>query len=499
MKKEVAGWTAIDVCASGLYGITVLPPRQLGNKPFVAKFGFVPCAGLSVESLTELAKKVSLPNCPWVLALGHGEYNLLVIPEPSVQQSELEQSVRWAVSTMIDSPLGTGSVDFMKIPTIERLPHRAPHLYAAFAKSETVSKINSVFQHAGIELESIDVRETAQRNIASLTESPEKGSVLLLINKQGVQLTITYNGSLFLDRFIEEALFIDDSHDADARERACERLILQLQRSLDFIGRTLPFIDVERVHVVSALGELDHAEIISQRLELPIEILDLTSVFDLSQTPDLQIRDAQPAYFTALGAAARLISSCQQLNLQVKREKNGLDLVWRELLAILLVLISLLIFWWQNQADVEAAHKRQLVSEQELQNAKNRLQQGLTQVGLDANVETLKQQAKAAREVLAQASGLGNQQGLAHYFALLTRITEKDLWLTDVVVGNAGKSIHLSGRAMDKESVLRYARQLNTQFAQYGVQFTSMEINSEMLGTQADGKPQLVVVSFKLY
>lgn len=498
-KKQVSGWTAIDVDTDGLYGVTVLPPRQFGGKPFVAKFGFVPCTELNVESLTALAKKIAIPGCPWVLTLKHGEYNLLVVPEPSVPQNELEQSVRWSVGTMIDAPVGDGSVAAMQIPTIERLPNRTPHLYAAFAKSEMISNINAIFQQAGIELDTIDVRETAQRNIATLAETTEKGSVLLVINKQGVQLTITYDGALFLDRFIEEVLFIDDSHDADARERACERLILQLQRSLDFIGRTLPFIDIERVLVVSAVGELDHAEAISQRLELPVAILDLASVFDLSQTAGLLMKETQPAYFTALGAAARLVSPCQQLNLQVKREKNGLALVQWELIAILVALISLLGFWWKNQVDVEAAHKRELVSAQELQNAKTKLQQGLTQIGLDANVETLQQQVRAAREVLTQASGLGAQQGLAGYFSLLTRITEKDLWLTEIVVGKGGKSIQLSGRAMDKEAVLSYARKLNTQFATYGVQFTAMELNSELIGTRADGKPQLVVVAFKLY
>jgi hypothetical protein len=104
-KKGDAGWTSVAVEADGLYGVTVLAPQKPGGKPRVVKCASIAGDQLDAESLSKLSSKISVPGCPWALSLSRKEYNILVVPEPSVQRDEFDQAVRWLISDMIDYPV----------------------------------------------------------------------------------------------------------------------------------------------------------------------------------------------------------------------------------------------------------------------------------------------------------------------------------------------------------------------------------------------------------
>jgi len=309
-KKGDAGWTAVDARDEGLAGVTVLAPHAPGGKPRVAACAILPGAKLDVDSLIALGKKVSVGACPWTLPLQHKTYSILVVPEPSVKPDEIDQSVRWSIDPLIDYPVDDASIAWMRIPTANLLQNRPhdPQLYVIAARYDLIAEHKALFQKAGVALRAIDVRETAQRNIAALAEKPGEGVGLLLIGGQGVQFTVSFNGELYLDRFFEESLF-DSAEDADAQARACERIVLQIQRSLDFVGRNLPFIDVHRILLAPMPGHLELGDFISRHLPVPVESLDLASLFDFSLTPELARQETQALCFSALGAALRFLKS----------------------------------------------------------------------------------------------------------------------------------------------------------------------------------------------
>ncbi|MDO9449390.1 MAG: hypothetical protein Q7J21_02815 [Rugosibacter sp.] len=312
-KKKDAGWTAIDVGSDGVHGVSVLAPRTPGDKPRVVKCGAMPGQRLDADTLIRLARKISVPGCPWTLPLSRKEYNLLVVQEPTVQPDEFEQSMRWSISTLIDYPVDEANIAWMKIPTVTLLPNRPPQMYVVVVKSEIVAWYSALFQQAKVPLQAISVRETAQRNIAVLGGGPGEGTGLLSIGKHGVYFTATFNGELYLDRFVEESLFVapltDAAHAPIEEERACERIVLQVQRSLDFISRNLQFIDINRLLMAPMPAYPDMGDFISQHIQVPVEALDLASIFDFSQTPELALRENQAPYFFALGAALQFMEN----------------------------------------------------------------------------------------------------------------------------------------------------------------------------------------------
>jgi type II secretory pathway pseudopilin PulG len=190
----------------------------------------------------------------------------------------------------------------------------------------------------------------------------------------------------------------------------------------------------------------------------------------------------------------------QQINLLVSK-KIGLKSVWVASAALGLLLLVLLGVWGMRQAELAAARETQAASALQLQQTQARLQALMQPQGADlgAEIAALKPEADAAQKLLAQAGDLGSQQGYAGYFSLLATVTEDGLWLTGVTVEKTGKTVRISGHALHKESVLRYARRLNDLFAGDGVQFTALEISPLTAGKPGDLNPLLTAVAFKLY
>jgi len=97
-----------------------------------------------------------------------------------------------------------------------------------------------------------------------------------------------------------------EAADSAARAQLHERAGMQLLRSIDVIGRSYPFMSVERVVVAAAPETLGLCEFLTAQLPLKVEPLDLNQVFDLSKVPELAQSPAlQARCLVPLGAALR--------------------------------------------------------------------------------------------------------------------------------------------------------------------------------------------------
>jgi len=300
------GWTAVDAGPGGtLVGVSVRNSTRTGARPQVLKCARSAKGDAGAEALTELARKVGVIGFPWTLPLRRSDYKMLVIAEPPVAASEMELSLRWTLGSMIDFPIDEANVAWMRIPTADLLAGRAKHIYAIVSRREVVEGRAAMFHKAKLNLRAVDVRETAQRNVAALLEKKGEGLGLLSLGPHGVTITFTFGGELYLDRFIEQSLDEIVAADEAGREKIFERIALQLSRSVDFISRSFPFMAVERLVLAPLPAPMGLFDYLVQNLAMKVEMLDLASVFDLSLVPDLRAPENQSIYFFALGAALR--------------------------------------------------------------------------------------------------------------------------------------------------------------------------------------------------
>jgi hypothetical protein len=119
-----------------------------------------------------------------------------------------------------------------------------------------------------------------------------------------------------------------------------------------------------------------------------------------------------------------------------------------------------------------------------------------------AEIEALQARLLLAQQMgaLAGNDSLGNPAGYLPHFATLSSVSEKNLWLTSILISDGGTVVHLAGRALRSESVLGYAAKVNRAFSAQGVHFESVEMTPED-STRSDalGKPLLGSVGFKLF
>ncbi len=275
------------------------------GKPQVVKCGTMSEPEFGAGGLAQLARKIAVSQFQWTLPLARGDYKMVVLPEPAVKPAEMAESVRWSLGTVLEYPVEEAAVDWMPIPTLKHVPQRQPHLYAVVARNEVIRQRAETFRQAKMTLHAVDIRETAQRNIAARLEKPGEALGMVAVNAQGVQITFTFEGDLYLDRFIEAPLATAVAGDNESRTRMFERITLQVQRSLDFLHRTLSFMRVGRIVMAPLPAPIALREHLAQNIAESVEMLDLASVFDFSLTPELAPEENQARYFVALGAALR--------------------------------------------------------------------------------------------------------------------------------------------------------------------------------------------------
>jgi len=198
----------------------------------------------------------------------------------------------------------------------------------------------------------------------------------------------------------------------------------------------------------------------------------------------------------------------QQINL-LARERSQVGSTFLALAAVVLAVLGLLAYDAMLRVESDQLQRaandgqRQLAQVRtSLQAMRQRTDSSNDTTAIKAEIDALKPRAEAVKQLLeAVGSGsLGSPDGYAQYLSALATVSEDGLWITSFSVGNAGKLVSLSGRALRSESIMRYAKRLNEAFASQGVQFNSVEMTPENLVKAGEaGKPLLSTVAFKLF
>lgn len=319
-KTAQAPWTAVDAGVPEAWVVaSVLGSLNPGSKPRVIQVGQSDHHGqgwdpAAVAALLDARKNRS---GSLVAVLARGDYQLMLLPRPPVPVAELERSVRWAIAPQVDFPVDNAVLVTMELPavrTAESSPTAAmspaadeaqKSMYVVAAQQEAVQAASEAFKTAGHALDVVDIRETAQRNIAALLETPDECLCLLRMFAAGFQLTFTHRGELYLDRFIAQPIDALQAGDEFERERLIERIVQQTLLSVSHIQTHHPGLSVQRVVLCPLPIALNLNSSLQQQLGLPVETLDLSDVFDLTDVPQLQDAGQQARYFVALGAALR--------------------------------------------------------------------------------------------------------------------------------------------------------------------------------------------------
>lgn len=235
--------------------------------------------------------------------LNWGEYHLLQVEAPTVAQEERADALRWRVKEMVDFPVDRAGIAVLDIPSASG-PNRAPQVFVVAASHDVLGPRIRLFQDAKVPLCAIDIPELAQRNVAALYEAENRGLAFLSFGQDGGRLTLTCGGELCFARHIDistEAL----TTASDEPGGLYERVLLDIQRSLDNFDRNFSSVSLSRLVVAPVAGAKNFIDYLRGNLYQTVDAMDLKEVLDLGAVPRLNDPLMQADALLAIGAALR--------------------------------------------------------------------------------------------------------------------------------------------------------------------------------------------------
>lgn len=298
--KMKSGWLAVGF-ASDRFSIAHVQASPLG-KPEITLCDSFRKEGDEQKALERLRRALHLQHYRCTTFLNPGDYQIIQLDSPNVPTSELKAALRWKVKDMLDYPIDSATIDALEIPAEGK---SARSIFAIAARNEKLSSRIQLFQQAKIPLQAIDIAEVTQRNIAHLFEIEGRGLAMLAFNDNGGLLTFTYRGELYLSRWIELSLTQLSEAKDEQLKLYLERIVLELQRSLDHFDRQYRFITLSGMLLAPTPPQIGLEKYLLDNLGMAVETLDLTKVINVSAIPELRQPLRQAQCLQIIGAALR--------------------------------------------------------------------------------------------------------------------------------------------------------------------------------------------------
>jgi MSHA biogenesis protein MshI len=295
------GWTSVIFGTDRIVVADVL--RRTDARPQVRACDSFAREGGELDALKRLKNAKRLAHNRCTTLLWHGQYQFLQVDAPDnakdLPREELREAMRWRIKEMVDFPIETAGVDVMVLPSVGS---HTQQLWVVVANREALQSRVHLFQDSKISLVAIDIPELAQRNLAALFEEPNRGLAVVAFDGKGGRLTISYQGELYTVRYLD----VSGPELASAQAEAqYERVLLDIQRTLDNFDRNYSAIPLSRLLVGPLPSGERFVEYLGSNLSLPVASANLAEVLDLDAVPGLAEVSAQYENWRALGAALR--------------------------------------------------------------------------------------------------------------------------------------------------------------------------------------------------
>jgi MSHA biogenesis protein MshI len=235
------------------------------------------------ESLSTLVNshQLNTANCTWILQ--SDQYQSLLIEALPVPANEFQAAIRWKIKDLIRFPLEDILVDSYPLP-IKKPPNSQEMTMIVVAKQSELKTGSDQLKKTGLNINKISIPEISLRNIAALYDQEDKSTALIYMQEKTSQLIITSKHLLHFTRRIEIGVdfFLTENQNVTDTEvsQKVDKLALEIQRSFDYYQSQWRQPLPARI-IFSSVRSLpmDIAFLLSQRLTIPVEILNIENFF----------------------------------------------------------------------------------------------------------------------------------------------------------------------------------------------------------------------------
>lgn len=164
------------------------------------------------------------------LVLAPELYNVSLVDRPDVEPEDLNEAVRWLIQDQVDYPMETATLDVFDLP--RSASRERPMVFVVSVKTDLLQTLVSEVNATGLKVASVDASELSLRNLAwqCFPQPDQSIAVLRLTSNSGV-VNISRADELYLARRVSG---VPDQFSEDKWEDFREKMVLQVQRSIDY-------------------------------------------------------------------------------------------------------------------------------------------------------------------------------------------------------------------------------------------------------------------------
>ena len=252
--------------------------------------------------LKESIASLNLHGMPATVVLQEQDYQVFLVEQPQVPDSEKHNALRWLIAEYIDFPIDEAVVDYIELP--QKLTSENPGmLYVVVTKKNKVDETVLWINACGIKVKSIDICQSALRHIALQLENAEEGQALLHLEEEKSHLLIFKNKTLYMMRDLDVGLrVLRDTPDEKLKESSIyQDFSIEIQRSFDYCASKLQNANVSRL-LITPLEEKRPGLLsnLSNILGLPVREISFDEFLKIDEEY-LPLKEGESAF--AIGAA----------------------------------------------------------------------------------------------------------------------------------------------------------------------------------------------------
>jgi MSHA biogenesis protein MshI len=289
----------IDFLPTGVAAIAV---NRSGKNPGWVQFcDFLPSVGAAeqAKALQQWVDRRDLKDVTCNALIAKHDVQIFQIERPAVDDSEMLQAVGWKLKDLISYDISAAVVDVFDMPPSSKTPQK--QINAVVANAAVVGAYVERIRDSGLELNAIDIHDLAGKNFSQVYGITDKTFALLHFGDNDGLLNIYHDGDLYVSRDLKLGV-LDMQSDGDEEGSLYDRLLLELQRSMDYFESFYGLGQVQELLIFPRNPALE--KMASYLQNYVAYELDFATI----RHADDQVGDIEPHCFSAYCAALRGIT-----------------------------------------------------------------------------------------------------------------------------------------------------------------------------------------------
>lgn len=263
----------------------------------VQRFGVLRMGSASPEEFAQSLASLGLRHAAALCMLRSTQYQILQADAPAVPPEEMRTAVRWQIRELVNMHMDDLTLDVLKVGDDQ--VRVTGSIFVVTAANSVIREVMQNAQATRSKIRIIDIQDMAQRNLQSAQArrlgNPERAHAAVVIaNNSRALLTICANDELFYTRHIDlgdgfmQATWEQGgaagsgqplSLEGENQDDRAQRLVVEIQRSLDLWDRTWPMLVLNRISVQAGERTKELAAWLGRELGQAVGELDVSAFF----------------------------------------------------------------------------------------------------------------------------------------------------------------------------------------------------------------------------